>query len=46
MSDTPAKASPHVAALGEHIEELLAKVGYSRAQISGFASPAKSGPPA
>jgi crotonobetainyl-CoA:carnitine CoA-transferase CaiB-like acyl-CoA transferase len=46
MSDTPAKASPHVAALGEHIEELLAKVGYSRAQISGFVSPAKSEPPA
>jgi crotonobetainyl-CoA:carnitine CoA-transferase CaiB-like acyl-CoA transferase len=27
MSDTPAAASPHVAALGEHTEELLAEIG-------------------
>jgi crotonobetainyl-CoA:carnitine CoA-transferase CaiB-like acyl-CoA transferase len=46
MSDTPAAAAPHVAALGEHTEELLAEIGYSRAQISGFVSPAKSEPPA
>jgi crotonobetainyl-CoA:carnitine CoA-transferase CaiB-like acyl-CoA transferase len=46
MSDTPAAAPPHVAALGEHTEELLAEIGYSRAQISDFVSPAKSEPPA
>jgi crotonobetainyl-CoA:carnitine CoA-transferase CaiB-like acyl-CoA transferase len=27
MSDTPAAASPHVASLGEHTEELLAEIG-------------------
>jgi crotonobetainyl-CoA:carnitine CoA-transferase CaiB-like acyl-CoA transferase len=45
MSDTPATAAPHVSALGEHTDELLAEIGYSRAQISGLVSPAKSEPP-
>jgi len=42
MSDTPAAASPHVASLGEHTEELLAEIGYSRAQIAALVSPAKA----
>jgi crotonobetainyl-CoA:carnitine CoA-transferase CaiB-like acyl-CoA transferase len=42
MSDTPAAASAHVAALGEHTEELLAEIGYSRAQIAALVSPAKA----
>jgi crotonobetainyl-CoA:carnitine CoA-transferase CaiB-like acyl-CoA transferase len=44
MSDTPAAASPHVASLGEHTEELLAEIGYSRTQVTGGVSPAKSEP--
>jgi crotonobetainyl-CoA:carnitine CoA-transferase CaiB-like acyl-CoA transferase len=34
MSDTPATASPHVASLGEHTEELLAEIGCSGAQVA------------
>jgi crotonobetainyl-CoA:carnitine CoA-transferase CaiB-like acyl-CoA transferase len=44
MSDTSAAASPHVASLGEHTEELLAEIGYSGAQVAGGVSPAKSEP--
>ena len=45
MSDTPAAASPHVAALGEHTEELLAEIGYTPcAQIAALVNPAKSEP--
>ena len=43
MSATAAAASPHVASLGEHTEELLAEIGYSRARIATLISPAKSG---
>ncbi len=44
MSDTPAAASPRVAALGEHTEELLAEIGCSGAQVIGQVHPAKSEP--
>jgi crotonobetainyl-CoA:carnitine CoA-transferase CaiB-like acyl-CoA transferase len=44
MSDTPAAASPHVATLGEHTEELLAEIGYSGAQVAGGVRLAKSEP--
>src|SRR5215831_3566902 len=43
MSATRAAASPQVASLGEHTEELLAEIGYSRAQIAALISLAKSG---
>jgi len=43
MSATAAAASPQVASLGEHTEELLAEIGYSRAQIAALISLAKSG---
>ena len=43
MSATAVAASPRVASLGEHTEELLAEIGYSRAQIAALISPAKSG---
>jgi len=44
MSNTPAAASPHVAALGEHTEELLAQIGYKPSQITDLLHPAKSEP--
>jgi crotonobetainyl-CoA:carnitine CoA-transferase CaiB-like acyl-CoA transferase len=44
MSDTPAAASPHVASLGEHTEELLAEIGYSETQVAGGVRLAKSAP--
>ena len=44
MSGTPSAASPHVAALGEHTEELLAEIGCSGAQVAGGVTPAKSEP--
>jgi crotonobetainyl-CoA:carnitine CoA-transferase CaiB-like acyl-CoA transferase len=44
MSHTPAAASPHVAALGEHTEELLAEIGRSGAQVAAGVIPAKSEP--
>jgi crotonobetainyl-CoA:carnitine CoA-transferase CaiB-like acyl-CoA transferase len=40
MSHTPAAASPRVASLGEHTEELLAEIGYTSSQIAGLVSPA------
>ena len=39
MSDTPAAASPHVAMLGEHTEELLAEIGYTPSQIAALLNP-------
>jgi crotonobetainyl-CoA:carnitine CoA-transferase CaiB-like acyl-CoA transferase len=42
MSDTPAAASAHVAALGENTEELLAEIGYKPSQITDLLNPAKS----
>jgi len=42
MSETPGAASPRVASLGEHTEELLAEIGYNRGQIADLVSPAKS----
>ncbi len=44
MSDTPAAASFHVAALGEHTEELLAEIGSNGAQVAVGVSLAKSKP--
>jgi crotonobetainyl-CoA:carnitine CoA-transferase CaiB-like acyl-CoA transferase len=43
MSATAVAASPRVASLGEHTEELLAEIGYSRGQIVTLISPATSG---
>ena len=43
MSETPATAFPHVASLGENSEEVLAKIGYTPAQIAALMSPAGSG---
>jgi crotonobetainyl-CoA:carnitine CoA-transferase CaiB-like acyl-CoA transferase len=40
MSATQAAAVPHVAALGEHTEELLAEIGYTPAETDGLVSPA------
>lgn len=40
MSDTPAAASPHVASLGEHTEELLTEIGYTPAEIRDLISTA------
>jgi crotonobetainyl-CoA:carnitine CoA-transferase CaiB-like acyl-CoA transferase len=37
MSNTPAAASPHVAALGEHTEQLLAEIGYDRLSLAPLA---------
>ena len=42
LSAATAAAVPYVAALGEHTEELLAKIGYTPAQIAALVSPAKS----
>ena len=39
MSATRAAAVPHVAALGEHTEELLAEIGYTPAQIATLVNP-------
>lgn len=44
MSDTPAAASPHVASLGEHTEELLDEIGYTPSQITAVVNPRKSEP--
>ena len=44
MSYTPSAASPHVAALGEHTEELLAEIGCSGAEVAAEVTPAKSEP--
>ncbi len=44
MSDTLAAASPHVASLGEHTEELLAEIDYTGAQIADGVNLAKSEP--
>jgi CoA:oxalate CoA-transferase len=39
MSDTPAAASPNVAMLGEHTEELLVEIGYTPSQITALVNP-------
>jgi crotonobetainyl-CoA:carnitine CoA-transferase CaiB-like acyl-CoA transferase len=39
MSHTPAAASPHVAALGEHTEELLAEIGCTPSRITAPVNP-------
>jgi crotonobetainyl-CoA:carnitine CoA-transferase CaiB-like acyl-CoA transferase len=44
MSDTPAAASPDVASLGEHTEELLADIGYTPAQITALVNPERPSP--
>jgi crotonobetainyl-CoA:carnitine CoA-transferase CaiB-like acyl-CoA transferase len=44
MSATRAAAVPHVAALGEHTEELLAEIGYTPAQIATLVNPECSSP--
>jgi crotonobetainyl-CoA:carnitine CoA-transferase CaiB-like acyl-CoA transferase len=41
MSDTPAAASPRVALLGEHTEELLAEIGYTASQIATLVNSAR-----
>jgi crotonobetainyl-CoA:carnitine CoA-transferase CaiB-like acyl-CoA transferase len=45
MSATRAAAVPHVAALGEHTEELLAEIGYTAAETDGLISLAAAKPP-
>ena len=40
MSATRAAAVPHVAALGEHTEELLAEIGYTPTEIENFTTEA------
>ena len=42
LSAATAAAVPYVAALGEHTEELLAKIGYTPAQIATLVSPASA----
>jgi crotonobetainyl-CoA:carnitine CoA-transferase CaiB-like acyl-CoA transferase len=44
MSDTPAAASPHVALLGEHTEELLAEIGYTPSQVTALVDPERPSP--
>jgi crotonobetainyl-CoA:carnitine CoA-transferase CaiB-like acyl-CoA transferase len=44
MSDTPAAASPHVALLGEHTEELLAEIGYTPSQVTALVNPRRPSP--
>ena len=44
MSDTPAAASAHVAALGENTEELLAEIGYKPSQITDLLNPQHPSP--
>jgi crotonobetainyl-CoA:carnitine CoA-transferase CaiB-like acyl-CoA transferase len=39
MSTTKAAASPHVALLGEHTEELLAEIGYTPPQVTALVNP-------
>ena len=42
LSSATTAAVPHVAALGEHTEELLGEIGYTPAQIAELVNPAKS----
>jgi crotonobetainyl-CoA:carnitine CoA-transferase CaiB-like acyl-CoA transferase len=39
LSAARAAAAPHVAALGEHTQELLAEIGYTPAEITDLANP-------
>ena len=44
MSDTPAAASPHVASLGEHTEELLAEIGCTLSRMTAPINPQRPSP--
>ncbi len=44
MSETPAAALPHVAALGEHTAELLAEIGYTPSQTTALVNPERPSP--